>query len=82
MAHRSGLSKLNYTDIGEEENFFCRQRLIEEKLLKDYVEEVSAIISMMVLENCEACRVDHPSQRQHDCLKEIEGPSLDSVIRT
>ena len=82
MAHRSGLSKLNYTDIGEEENFFCRQRLIEEKLLKDYVEEVSAIISMMVLENCEGCRVDHPSQRQHDCLKEIERPSLDVVIRT
>ena len=22
----------------------------------------------MVLENCEGCRVDHPSQRQHDCL--------------
>ena len=46
----------------------CRQRLIEEKLLKCYPEEVSAIISMTVLENCEGCLVDHPSQRQHDCL--------------
>ena len=70
MAFRSGLSKLNIpTDIDEEEKFLCcRQRLIEEKLLKCYAEEVSAIISMMVLENCEGCRVDHPSQRQHDCL--------------
>ena len=46
----------------------CRQRLIEEKLLKCYPEEVSAIISMMVLENCEGCRVDYSSQRHHDCL--------------
>ena len=70
MAFRSGLSKLNIpTDIDEEEIFlYCRQRLIEEKLLKCYAEEVSAIISMMVLENCEGGRVDHPSQRQHDCL--------------
>ena len=68
MAFRSGLSKLNIpTDI-DEKFLCCRQRLIEEKLLKCYAEEVSAIISMMVLENCEGCRVDHPSQRQHDCL--------------
>ena len=29
---------------------------------------MSAIISMMVLENCEGCRVDYSSQRHHDCL--------------
>ena len=70
MVFRNDLSKLNIpTDIDEEENFLdCRQRLIEEKLLKCYAEEVAAIISMMVLKNCEGCRVDHPSQRQHDCL--------------
>ena len=57
MALRSGLSKLNIpSDIDEEEKFLCcRQRLIEEKLLKCYAEEVySAIICMMVLENCAA----------------------------
>ena len=42
--------------------------LIEEKLLKCYAEEVSAIVSMMLLENCEGCRFDYPSQREHDCL--------------
>ena len=26
------------------------------------------LISILVLENCEGCHVDHPSQRQHDCL--------------
>ena len=45
-----------------------RQEIIEGKLLKCYAEEVSTIISMLVLENCEGCRIDHPSQRQHDCL--------------
>ena len=63
---RSGLSKLSYWHRRVSEKCLCcRQRLSEEKLLKCYAEEVSAIISMMVLENCEGCRVDHPSQRQH-----------------
>ena len=69
-AFRSGLSKLKNipTDIDEEEKFLCcRQRLLEEKLLKCYAEEVSTIISMMVLKNCEGCRVGYPSQRQRDC---------------
>ena len=70
IALLSGLCKLNVpTDLGEDEKCVCcRQRLIEEKLLKCYAEEVTAIISMMVLENCEGCRVDYASQRQHDCL--------------
>ena len=46
MAFRSGLSKLTILT----EKFLChRQGLIEEKLLKSYAEEVSAIISTMVL---------------------------------
>ena len=63
IAFRSGLCKLNIsTDIDEEE--FC---VVITGLLKRN-EEVSAIISMMVLENCEGCRVDYSSQRHHDCL--------------
>ena len=70
MASRSGVSKLTLpTDIGDEEKILSyRQEIIEGKLLKCYAEEVSMIISMLVLENCEGCRIDHPSQRQHDCL--------------
>ena len=69
-AFRTGLSKLYIpTDIDGKEKFLCcRQRLIVEILLKSYAEEVSAIISMMVLENCEGYSVNYPSQRQHDCL--------------
>ena len=70
MASRSGISKLTLpTDIGEEERILSyRQKIIEGKLLKCYAEEVSTIISMLVLENCEGCRIDHLSQGQHDCL--------------
>ena len=50
MAFRSGLSKLNIPIDVDEEFLCCRQRLIEEKLLKCYAEEVSATISMKVLE--------------------------------
>ena len=67
MASRSGIYKLTLpTDIGDEESY--HQEIIEGKLLKCYAEEVSTIISMLVLENCEGCLIHHPSQRQHDCL--------------
>ena len=70
MAFRSGLYKLSMpTDIDESEKFLShRQRLIEEKLLKCYTDEVASEICKLVLLNCNGCRIDHPSQRQHDCL--------------
>ena len=57
------------TDIDESEIFLShRQRLIEEKLLKCYTDEVASKICKFVLLNCNGCRIDHPSQRQHECL--------------
>ena len=70
MAARKSLSKLTLpTDIGNEERFLShRQSLIQEKLLKRYAEEIACAISVLVVENCNGCIIDHPSQRQHPCL--------------
>ena len=70
MATRKSLSKLTLpTDIGNEERFLShRQSLIQEKLLKCYAEEIACAISVLVVENCNGCIIDHPSQRQHPCL--------------
>ena len=70
MAARKSLSKLTLpTDIGNEERFLShRQSLIQEKLLKCYAEEIACAISVLVVENCNGCIIDHPSQRQHPCL--------------
>ena len=70
MAARKSLSKLTLpTDIGNEERFLShRQSLIQEKLLKCYAEEIACTISVLVVENCNGCIIDHPSQRQHPCL--------------
>ena len=70
MAARGHLSKLSMsTDIGNEERFLSyRQSVIEEKLLKCYADEISSIITNLVVENCTGCIIDHPSQRQHACL--------------
>ena len=70
MAARKSLSELTLpTDIGNEERFLShRQSLIQEKLLKCYAEEIACAISVLVVENCNGCIIDHPSQRQHPCL--------------
>ena len=70
MAARKSLSKLTLpTDIGNEESFLSHwQSLIQEKLLKCYAEEIACAISVLVVENCNGCIIDHPSQRQHLCL--------------
>lgn len=70
MSSRKSLSKLTMpTDIGDEEKFLShRQSLIKEKLLKCYADEIAIIISNLVVENCNGCIIDHPSQRQHPCL--------------
>ena len=68
MAFRNDLCKLPMpTDIDERE-ISHRGRLIEEKLLKCYTDEVASEICKLVLQNCNGCRIDHPIQRQHDCL--------------
>ena len=70
MAVRNGLCKLSMPmDIDESAIILShRQRLIEEKLLKCYTDEVASEICKLVLLNCNGCRIDHPSQRQHECL--------------
>jgi len=70
MAARKSLTTLTLpTDIGNEERYLShRQSLIQEKLLKSYAEEIASAISVLVVENCNGCIIDHPSQRQHPCL--------------
>ena len=69
MVSRNAPCKFLPTDIDQSEIFLShRQRLIEEKLLKCYTDEVASEICKLVLLNCNGCRIDHPSQRQHDCL--------------
>ena len=70
MAARKSLTTLILpTDIGNEERFLShRQSLIQEKLLRCYAEEIACAISVLVVENCNGCIIDHPSQRQHPCL--------------
>ena len=70
MSARENLSKLALpTDIGNEELVPShRQKVIQEKLIKCYAEEVASGISQLVVDNCNGCIIDHPSQRQHSCL--------------
>ena len=70
MAFRNAPCELSIlTDIDQSEIFLShRQRLIEEKLLKCYTDEVASEICKLVLLNCNGCRIAHPSQRQYDCL--------------
>ena len=70
MSARESLPNLTLpTDIGNEELFLSyRQKIIEEKLIKCYAEEIVSVIAKLVVENCSGCIIDHPSQRQHPCL--------------
>ena len=70
MAFQNGLCKLSVpTDIDESKIILShRQKLIEEKLLKCYTDEIPSDICKLVLLNCNGCRIYHPSHRQHDCL--------------
>ena len=70
MSARERLSNFTLpTDIGNEERFLShRQKIIEERLIKCYAEEIASVINQLVVENCNGCIIDHPSQRQHPCL--------------
>ena len=70
MAFQSdNLKKIAPMDISHLENFLSnRQIMIEEKLLKCYAEETASRVMVLVTEYCNGCLIDHPSQRQHDCL--------------
>ena len=70
MFARERLSNLTLPiDIGNEERFLSqRQKMIEERLIKCYAEEIASVINQLVVENCQGCIIDHPSQRQHPCL--------------
>ena len=70
MSARERLSNLTLpTDIGNEERFLSHhQKIIEERLIKCYAAEIASVINQLVVENCNGCIIDHPSQRQHPCL--------------
>ena len=70
MSARKHLPKRTLpTDIGNEERFLShRQKIIQEKLIKCYAEEIASVINQLLVENCNGCIIDHPSQRQHPCL--------------
>ena len=70
MSARESLSNLTLpADIGNEERFLShRQKVIEERLIKCYAEEIVSVINQLVVENRNGCIIDHPSQRQHPCL--------------
>ena len=68
-ARKSLLNLTPPTDIGNEERFLNhRQKIIEERLIKCYAEQIASVINQLVVENCNGCIIDHPSQRQHSCL--------------
>ena len=70
MSARKRLSNLTLpTDIGNEERFLShRQKIIKERLIKCYAEEIASVINQLVVENRYPSGCDHPSQRQHPCL--------------
>ena len=78
MSARERLSNLTLpTDIGNEERFLShRQKIIEERLIKCYAEEIASVINQLVVENCNGCIIDHPSQRQHPCLMMVSDERL------
>ncbi len=45
-----------------------RQKLIEQKLIECYAQEISSVIFNLAVKNCNGCITDHPSQKQHPCL--------------
>ena len=56
-------------DIGDEEtNMSQRQNRIEQILLQCYADKIVGIICKLVSQNCYGCSINHPSQREHDCL--------------
>ena len=70
MSARERISNLTLlTDIGNGERFLShRQKIIEERLITCHAEEIASVINQLVVENCNGCIIDHPSQRQHPCL--------------
>jgi hypothetical protein len=43
------------------------------------VEEMGNLFREVVKERCNGCRIDHPSQRQHQCLESVE-ENVDAVF--
>ena len=70
MSAHERLSNLTLpTDIGNEERFLShRQKIIEERLIKCYAREIASVINQLVIENCNSCIINHPSQRWHPYL--------------
>ena len=57
------------TDVDNRELvLYYRQKRIEKILLKSYTHEIAAIISHLVIENCDGCITNHLSQTHHQCL--------------
>ena len=69
MSARKHLPKLTLpTDIGDEERFLShRQKIIEERLIKCYAEEIASVINQLVVEMGEtgASLIIHPRDSIH-----------------
>ena len=52
----------------EEPTISERQIAIENLLIDAFAEHLSTEVYKLTQENCNGCKIDHPSQRQHDCL--------------
>ena len=44
-----------------------RQDAIEKILINAFADHLSYEVLTLTKENCNGCKIDHPSQRQHDC---------------
>ena len=71
------------------------EREIMKELVNIYALEVASEISKMVTQDCNGCRINHPSQRQHPCLylepderiylysdAALEAVSTEKIVRT
>ena len=45
-----------------------RQESLKKLLIQAFAEHITNQICILTKENCEGCKIDHPSQRRYDCM--------------
>ena len=68
MENQSQPESLETIEETKEPTITERQNTIEELLIEAFAEHLSSEVYKLTQENCNGCKIDHPSQRQHDCL--------------